>query len=455
MTDQTTTKKSSIAPLLAPRGTGYGSSSAPNGKSGMGGGEGMDRKIEKKFWNGSRVVMLVGGILFLILIGWGLSTTAGGRKLNVDLERITISDVEFAPFQEMISATGNVLPRLSVFLDAESGGRIEQIYVLEGEQVEEGQPILKLANASLQMQLFSSETSRIEQINRLEQTRFSVEQNNLRLRQDMANMDFRILSLQRDVDRNEDLFRRNGISEQEYQRTRDEFDYWMRNRTLTIEAYKTDSLRQTTQIDQMEGAIERMEENYQLVQERLENLTMRAPVSGQLSQLNAELGEQKSSGFRFGQIDVMDDYKVEAGIDEYHIRKVIRGQRAITLPMPQEYEMEVRRVYPEVIGGQFTIDLDFVELPLDIRRGQTVRFKLEMSEPNDAIIVPLGGFYQTTGGNWIYVVDASGDFAEKRPIRLGRKNLAYYEVLEGLQEGERVVTSSYETFNEADRLVFK
>jgi HlyD family secretion protein len=454
MTDDTNTPKKSIAPLLAPRGSGYGS--APNGSnSSMGGGEGMDRKIQKKFWNSSRIAMVVGGIAFLILIAWGLSTTAGGRKLNVDRERVTISQVEYAPFQEMISATGNVQPRTTVYIDAESGGRIEEIYVQEGAIVEEGEPILRLANASLQMQLFSSETQRLEQLNRLEQIRFSVEQNNLRLRQDMTNMDYRIRTLRRDVDRNEDLYERNAISEQEYQRTKDEYDYWVRNRALTIESYRADSLRQTTQISQMEDAIDRMEQNYALVQERLENLTVRAPVSGQLSQLNAELGEQKSAGFRFGQIDVLGDFKVEAGIDEYHIRKVVQGQRAITTPMPNEYEMVVRRVYPEVTGGQFTIDLDFVETPPDIRRGQTIRFKLEMSEPADAIIVPLGGFYQTTGGNWIYVVDPSGDFAVKRSIRLGRKNLNYYEVLDGLQEGEQVVTSSYDTFNEADRLVFK
>ena len=453
MTEETKTQKSAIAPLLAPRGSGYGS--APNGNRGMGGGEGMDRKIEKKFWTGSRIAMVIGGIAFLALIGWGLSTTAGGRKLNVDRERVTVSEVEFAPFQEMISATGNVVPRTTVYLDAESGGRVEEIYVVEGEVVEEAQPIVRLANASLQMQLFSSETSRLEQLNRLEQIRFQVEQNDLRLRQDMANMDFRIRTLQRDVERNEDLFERNAISEQEYLRTKDEYDYWVRNRALTIEAHRSDSIRQATQISQMESAIGRMELNYELVQERLENLTIRAPVKGLLSMFDAELGEQKSAGFRFGQIDVIDDYKVEAGVDEYHIRKVIRGQRAITNPMPREYEMVVRRVYPQVIGGQFTIDLDFVDVPPDIRRGQTIRFKLEMSEPADAVIVPQGGFYQTTGGNWIYVVDSSGDFAVKRSIRLGRKNLQYYEVLEGLEAGEQVVTSSYDTFNEADRLVFK
>jgi len=422
----------------------------------MGGGEGMDRRIEKKFWTPNRILMVVGGVLFLAFIGWGLSKTVGGRKLNVERERVTISTVEFAPFQEMIPGTGNVLPRTTVFLDAESGGRIEDIFVLEGEVVEEGQPILRLVNANLQMQLFSSETSRIEQVNRLEQTRFQVEQNNLRLRQSLMNMGYNITRTKRDVDANEDLIQRQAISQQEYDRVKDEYDYWVRNRDLTIQAYRGDSLRQAIQIAQMSGAIERMEDSYQLVQERLLNLTLRAPVSGQLSQLNAELGEQKAAGFRFGQIDVLDGFKLEADIDEYHIRRVRTGQKAITLSSAGgEYELRVHRVYPEVLGGRFVIDLEFIEEPDEIRRGQTIRFRLEMSEPAEATIIPLGGFYQTTGGNWIYVVHESGDFAEKRAIRLGRKNIEVYEVMEGLQAGERIVTSSYDTFNEADRLVFK
>ncbi len=423
----------------------------------MGGGEGMDRRIEKKFWTTNRILMVVGGVLFLAFIAWGVSSMAGGRKLNVELERITLSTVEFAPFQEMIPGTGNVLPRTTVFLDAESGGRIEEVFVLEGEVVEEGQPILRLVNANLQMQLFSSETSRIEQVNRLEQTRFQVEQNNLRLRQSLMNMGYNITRTKRDVDANEDLIQRQAISQQEYDRVKDEYDYWVRNRDLTIQAYRGDSLRQAIQIAQMSGAIERMEDSYQLVQERLLNLTLTAPVSGLLSELNAEIGQQKAAGFRFGKIDVPGDFKLEADIDEYHIRRVRTGQKAITLvgATGGEYELRVHRVYPSVVNGRFVIDLDFVEMPEDIRTGQTIRFRLEMSEPADAVIIPIGGFYQTTGGNWIYVVDESGNFAEKRSIRLNRKNIEVYEVLEGLQPGERIVTSSYDTFGDADRLVFK
>jgi len=417
----------------------------------------MDRKIEKKTWTPKRIGMIAMVVAFILLVAWGLSTTTGGRKLNVDLERLTVSEVTFEPFQEMVPSSGNVEPRLTVFLDAVEGGRIEEIFVLEGEIVEEGTPILRLSNPTLQLSLLQTETQRIEQNNRLEDTRFRVDQANLSMRQQLADMDYNIKRLKRDHDRNSALFERQLVSAAVFEATRDEYDYWTRRRDLTLRSYRQDSLRQRIQIDQMEAAVSRMDENFVLINQRLDNLTLRAPRAGQLSQLNAELGELKNSGFRFGQIDVLDGVKVRAGIDEFHISRVKRGQRVITNPIAgTEYEMVVRRVYPEVVNSRFEVDLVFVgEEPPTIRRGQTVRFRLEMSDPADAVVVPLGGFFQTTGGNWIYVVDASGDFAEKRPIRLGRKNPDVYEVLEGLQPGEHVVTSSYDTFNEADRLVFK
>jgi HlyD family secretion protein len=425
----------------------------------MGGGQGMDRKIEKKFWNTRRIAMAAGAVAFVALIVWGIMSTSGGRRLNVDRERVTISTVERVPFQENISANGNVLPETTVFLDAVEGGRIEEIFVQEGAIVEEGDPILRLSNPGLQLQVLQTEQSRIEQINRLEQTRFQVEQNNLRTRQEVTDMEYNIKRLQRDLDRNQQLYDKQLISQQEYQQVKDEYDYYVRRLDLTQRGYRADSLRQTAQIRDMENAVDRMDRNFELVNERLENLTLRAPVSGQLSALDAELGELKSSGFRFGQIDVLDGVKVRASIDEFHISRVRRGQSAVTLPLGserREYEMVVRRVYPEVVNGRFEVDLDFVgDDPEGIRRGQTIRFKLEMSDPEEAVVVPLGGFFQTTGGNWIYVVDESGDFAVRRPISIGRKNLEVYEVLEGLQPGEKVVTSSYDTFNEADRLVFQ
>ena len=454
MSDSTTTeKRSSIDTLMSPRGA----ASASPAPKGMGGGQGMDRKIEKKTWTTQRILMIAGGLAFIALIFWGINSTSGGRKLNVELERVTISEVAFSPFQENIPATGAVEPRTTVFLDAVEGGRIEEIFVLEGETVDEGQPLLRLSNNTLQLSLLQTETQRIEQHNRLEDSRFRVDQQNLSMRQQITDMDYNIRRLKRDLDRLKPLYDQKMVSVAEYERTKDEYEYTLNRRNLTLRSYQADSLRQRIQIDQMEDAVERMEANFEIINERLANLTLRAPVAGQLSQLNAELGELKSSGFRFGQIDVLDGVKVRAGIDEFHISRVRRGQRAVTTSIAgTEYEMVVKRVYPEVSNSRFEIDLDFVgEAPASIRRGQTVRFRLEMSDPIDATVVPLGGFFQATGGNWIYVMDPSGDFASKLTIKLGRKNLEVYEVLEGLSAGERVVTSSYDTFGDADRLVFK
>lgn len=452
--DPSSEKRSAIDTLIAPRDSAR---AGFPGNASRGGGEGMDRKRDPKRWTSKRIGMIVGAIALLALIIWGISNSTGGRKLNVDRDRLTMSEVRFEPFQEMVPGTGNVEPRTTVFLDAVEGGRIEEIFVLEGENVEQGQPILRLSNPTLQLQLLQTETQRIEQRNRLEDTRFQVDQANLRTQQDITNMDYNIRRLQREFDRYEALHGRKMISDAEFERVQDEYDYWQRRRDLTIRSYRQDSLRQRIQIDQMEAAVQRMDQNFQLINQRLDNLTLRAPVDGQLSQLNAELGELKNSGFRFGQIDVMDGFKIRAGIDEFHISRVQRGQRAITTPIAgQEYEMVVRRVYPEVVNSRFEIDLYFDEqVPPTIRRGQTIRFRIAMSDPADAVVISQGGFFQATGGNWIYVVSEDGTSAEKRAIRLGRKNLDVYEVVEGLEPGEQVVTSSYDTFHEADRLIFR
>jgi HlyD family secretion protein len=252
------------------------------------------------------------------------------------------------------------------------------------------------------------------------------------------------------------MYDKQLISEQEYEEVKFELDYWQRNKRLTLEGFQQDSLQMVTQLGQMEASVQRMETNYEVLQRILDNLTVRAPVSGHLTALDAERGELRSSGSRFGQIDVLDGYKVRAGVDEFYIARVSRGQTATTQPIAgEEYEMTVRRVYPEVRDGRFEVDLEFTgEIPAGIRRGQTIRFLLEMSDPSEAVLVPRGGFFQSTGGNWVYVVDPSGDFAVKRTIRIGRQNTQHYEVLEGLEPGDQVVTSSYDTFGDADRLVW-
>ncbi|HET6568835.1 MAG TPA: biotin/lipoyl-binding protein, partial [Rhodothermales bacterium] len=419
------------------------------------GGEGLDRKIRKKTWTPRRIALAAGVVLFVAFVGYGFATTTGGSRLNVEKDKVTIATVEQGPFQELINVTGNVMPRTTVYLDAVDGGRVEEVYLREGTMVKKGDPILRLSNSDLQLRLLQNEAAVTEQENLLQQQRLQMEENNLNLRQQLVQMDFEIIRLVRQNDRNRQLHDKKLISDAEFEKTNDELHYWQERRALTQQTYRTDSLAQTERVQQMQESINNMRRSFDLLQATLENLTLRAPVSGYLTSLDAEVGQIRQSGSRFGQIDVLDGgYKIRAGIDEYYISRVQRGQMARTTPINgQEYRLQVTRVYPEVRDGRFEVDMDFVgAVPEGIRRGQTIRFYLELSDPTEAVILPRGGFYQTTGGNWIYVVDESGSFATRRNIKIGRQNPNYYEVLEGLKPGEQVVTSSYETFGDAQRL---
>jgi HlyD family secretion protein len=419
-------------------------------------GEGVDRRLAKRFWTGRRIAAVAGGVVVLSLVVWAFTQSLGGRRLRVQAERLTVSTVAAGPFQEYVPVTGNVMPRTTVYLDAVEGGRVEEIFVLEGATVERGTPLLRLSNNDLQLRLINADAQRLEQINRVQDMQFRMEQNALDLRQQLAQMDYQIRRLERLQTRNEELLAIQGISRQEYDSVRDELDYWTRNRTLTLEGYRQDSLRMSGQLMQMQESVRRMEANYDVIESILGNLTVRAPVAGQVTALNVELGELHTPGSQFGQIDMLDGFKVRAGVDEFYIARVHRDQPATTLPIGgTEYPMVVTRVYPQVSEGRFQVDLEFEgEPPPGIRRGQSVRFRLEMSEPAEALLLPMGGFFQATGGNWIYVLDGSGQ-AVRREIRVGRRNPQFLEVVEGLEPGDRVVTSGYDTFGDAERLILE
>jgi HlyD family secretion protein len=418
-------------------------------------GEGSDRRIEKKGLGAKKLLIGGGSLIAAIAVVMAFISVSGGKKYDVDRNRLTIETVERAPFTESIAVTGNVLPRRTVFLDAVEGGRIDEIYVIEGQQVEEGQPLLRLSNNTLELSLLNADAQRIEQINRLQDTRFRMQQEALTRRQQLAEMEYQILRLERLLDRNRSLHEKQLISQQEFDSIRDEYQYWADNKRLTLDAYRADSMRMTADIQRMQMTVERMESNFKILERILDNLVVRAPVSGQLTALDAELGELRPAGSRFGQIDELSGYRVRAGVDEFYISRVARDQSAFTQPIAgQTYELQVKRVYPEVQNGRFEIDLDFVgDVPPSIRRGQTVRFNLEMSEQDEALVVPKGGFFQTTGGSWVFVEDGSSGRAVKSDVRFGRQNPQYYEVLSGLEPGDRVITSSYDNFADVDQLV--
>ncbi len=414
---------------------------------------GMDRKIEKKTWPRRRIIIYGAGGLIMVFLVALLVFGDTSSALNVESQKISISTVERGPFQELIPVTGTVLPLKSVYMDAMDGGRVDQIFVEEGAMVKEGDPILRMTNTNLQMEMMFREADLFEQMNNLRAVRLAMEQNRLSLREQMAEIDYQNAVQSRNYERARALHSKDVISKEEFERTRDDYEYWRTRKELVTESQRQDSIMRDLQVQQLEQSIQRMQQNFKIVKENYENLVQRAPISGQLSQLNAEIGELKSPGERLGQVDVLDGYKVRAAIDEYYISRIAQGQTAEAELAGEKVSLLVRRVYPEVRDGRFEIDLEFTATaPRGIRRGQSIQLRLALGELSEALMIARGGFYQTTGGNWIYVLDESGDFARKRRIRLGRQNPRMYEVLEGLEVGEKVITSSYDNYGDFEKL---
>lgn len=413
----------------------------------------MDRKIEKKKWPLKRVIVFGAAGLFVLIVAYALLFGDTSASLNVETKKITVSTVERGPFQELIPVSGTVLPIKSVYMDAMDGGRIDQIFVEEGAMVKQGDSILRMTNTNLQMELMFREADLFEQMNNLRAVRLAIEQNRLNLREQMAEIDYQNGLQTRNYDRAKALHEKNVISLDEFERTRDDYEYWKTRKSLVTESQRQDSIMRDMQVQQLELSIQRMQQNFKIVRENYENLVQRAPISGQLSQLNAEIGELKSPGERLGQVDVLDGYKVRAAIDEFYISRIAIGQAGESEISGVKSKLTVSRVFPEVRDGRFEIDLQFEgAAPAGIRRGQTIQVRLALGELSEAVMIARGGFYQTTGGNWIYVVNESGDIARKRKIRLGRQNPRMYEVLEGLEPGEQVITSSYDSFGDFEKL---
>ncbi len=413
----------------------------------------MDKKIERKKWPRKRVAIYASTGMIGLILSYTLIFGDTSSSLNVEAQKVTISTVEQGPFQELIPVTGTVLPIKSVYMDAMDGGRVDQIFVEEGAMVKQGDSILRMTNTNLQMEMMFREADLFEQMNNLRAVRLAMEQNRLNLMQQMAEIDYQNSLQTRNFERAKILHEREVISQEEYERTRDDYEYWKTRKLLVTESQRQDSVMRELQVEQLEQSIQRMQQNFRIVKENYENLVQRAPISGQLSQLNAEIGELKSPGERLGQVDVLDGYKVRADVDEYYINRVAQGQTGEAEISGKTARMEVSRVYPEVRDGRFEIDLLFTgERPEGIRRGQSIQVRLALGDLTEALMIARGSFYQTTGGNWIYVVDESGDFARKRKIRLGRQNPRMYEVLEGLSPGEKVVTSSYDNYADFEKL---
>ncbi len=416
----------------------------------------MDRKIDKKKWPPKKIASLAAVAAFVFLVIYFLVFKLNPSTLNVKAERITISTVQKGPFQEYIPVQGSVLPIKTVYLDAEEGGRVEEIYLEAGSLVKEGDPLLKLDNTNLLLQIMWREAELFQQSNNLRNTRLSMEQYRLRLSQDLAQIDSQLQQQKRTYERYKELIKDNLIPRHEFELAKDQYEYLIRKKELTVESQKNDLEFRQSQIDALEASLNRMQNNLEIVKKKQENLTIKAPVSGHLTALDAEIGQSKTPGQRLGHIDVLEGFRVRAAIDEHYISRIETGRKGEFDFAGKSYTLVVDKIYPEVRDNRFEIDMQFVgEEAQGITRGLTLHIRLELGDISEAVLLARGGFYQTTGGNWVYVIDESDKVATKKSIKLGRQNPQVFEVLEGLEAGEKVITSSYETFGNMDRLVLK
>lgn len=416
----------------------------------------MDRPIQKKKWTTGRIVLMVGGTAFFYLIIHLLFIRDTRSRIYVDPAELSIVTVQRDKFQEFIPVDGIVYPKSTVFIDAVQGGVVEEIFVEDGALLKKGDPILKLSNPNMELSFMETETRIVEAINNLQNSKIDLERNKIYRQQEIIDLQYQIDQTTKNFQRTEILYADSLISTKEFEDSRRNYEFTLKQLTISLKLQRLDSLASVDQEKQILQSIRRMYDNMGLLHKNLELLYIKAPVDGKLSSFNVEIGQTKSQGEHLGQVDMQDGFKLQANIDERYVSRIHTGQEAELDFGGTTYRLAVHKIYTGVTGGSFPVDLLFTgDSPDNIKRGQTIQLRLEFSRPADAIIIKRGGFFQTTGGNWIYVVDPSGRYAIKRKIRLGNQNTYFYEVLEGLQEGEKVIVSSYEPFGNKEKLIFK
>ncbi|MEZ5198588.1 MAG: HlyD family efflux transporter periplasmic adaptor subunit [Bacteroidales bacterium] len=416
----------------------------------------MDKVIEKKKWTAKKILNISLISIFIIFILYLLFFRDKRSKLYVDKSQITIATVMADKFQEFIPVDGVVFPKNTIYIDAVQGGFVEKVYVEDGAILEKGDTILKLSNANMELSLMEQETRIFEAINNLQNTKIGLEQNKFRRQSEIVDLQYQIDLAKVDFDRKKQLYDEKVISDKEFEDAKRDYDFTFKQLHISMELKKLDSISAATRSIQINHTMNRMEKNLDMLRANLENLFIKSPTDGQLSSFSVEIGETKTAGEHLGTIDMKDGFKLKANIDERYISRVYIGQEAEFDFAGVTYNLSIGKIYTDVTNGSFQVDLFFEGAePDQIKRGQTLQLRLSFSSASDAIIVKRGGFFQETGGNWIYIVDASGEFATKRKIRIGRQNTTYYEVMEGLEPGEQVIISSYDSFGAKEKLVFK
>ena len=416
----------------------------------------MDKKIERKKWSIQKILVYLAILAAAAFLFTAIYRDAGTSRLNIESERLLTDTIQKGVFKEFITIFGTVEPIKTVYLDAIESGRIEEIFVEDGTIVEEGQQIMRLSNLDLQLNVLNQEAQIITQINTIRNTSILMEQQSLNLKEQALNVEYQIDLLAKRTDRNNKLFKDSVISQVDFEETQDEYEHLLRRRVMLAATIEKDSLFQVMQKNQMDNSLDLMNRNLTIAKNSLNNLIIKAPIAGQLSSLDSEIGELITEGNRIAQIDVLEDYKIRARIDEFYISRIFPQQEGSFIMDGKTYNLKIKKIYPEVANGAFEVDLVFIgDRPDNIKRGQTISLKLSLSDETQATLLAKGGFYNKTGGNWVCVIDPSSNTARKKDIKVGRQNPNYYEVLQGLNIGEIVIISSYDNFGDKDELVLK
>ncbi|NOR34524.1 MAG: HlyD family efflux transporter periplasmic adaptor subunit [Bacteroidales bacterium] len=415
----------------------------------------MDKKIEKKGIPRKYIWYFLFGALLLAVLGVIIFGDKSS-KYNVDVSRITIEEVKQDVFQDYITVQGTVEPITTIYLDAVEGGRVEEILIEEGNMVKKGDVILRISNDNLLLEITNNEAQVVRAINELRTARLQMDQTKLNYKQQIINLEVTVTQNKRMYENNKVLRSQDHISREEFDQSREAFESSTELLDLMLENYRNDSIYRSIQINSLETSVNSMEESMKIIRRRLDNLNIKASMDGELATLNPELGEVISYGSRVGTINILDSYKLRVDIDEHYIARITKGLNGQCDFASTPYTGIITKIYPEVQNGRFAVDMVFTEeVPAQIRIGQTSRIRLQLGESKEGVLLTKGGFYQTTGGQWVFVLDPSEEFAVKRDISIGRQNPRYYEVLGGLEPGEKVIVSSYQNYADHDKLILK
>jgi HlyD family secretion protein len=408
----------------------------------------MDKVIEKKRFTTKNIIYLTGILIFMCLVAYGY-TLSLTKTYKINSEKLSLSKVEYGDFEDVVLLNATVVPLTSVIVSSPEGGTVAEIYIENGASVTRGSRLLRIANPNALSNYTSSETSIIEQINQLRKLRLDLEQNQRVMTQDMMVIENSLRTASRKYKTDSTLFKKQVITRDEFNTSSQDYEYYLGRRAILKQALKQENQSRLMQLKQIDLSISRMNGSLETIHQNIDNMTIKAPVSGRLSSYDPVVGRSYSPNEMLGKIDVMKGYKLQSGVDEYYNNRVKEGQKASCEINGKTYQLLVRKVIPEVTTGQFQIELVFDgKSPEELRRGLSLQTKLTLSDNRKSLMLAQGEFFQSTGGNWVYVV-RNGQ-ASKRKIKIGRKNYLYYEVMEGLQKGEEVITSSYDQFDKYD-----